>query len=222
MTAVPTVGVTIDPARPEAASARTHWDDVWSHRGVDEVSWFRPDPSTSLRLIDRAGAPDGSAVVDVGGGASTLPGLLVHRGMDVTVLDVSSVALDVARGALGDRAGAVRWVTADVTTWAPPRPFHVWHDRAVFHFLVDPADQDRYVEVASAAVRPGGAVVLGTFAPDGPTACSGLPVARHDAADLAARFAPAFGLETAEREVHRTPSGAEQTFTWVVLRRTDG
>ncbi|MFN8037709.1 MAG: class I SAM-dependent methyltransferase [Acidimicrobiales bacterium] len=203
-----------------ASAARVHWDEVWTARAIDEVSWFRAEPTTSLRMIDEAGVRAGAAVVDVGGGASTLPVELLDRGLDVTVLDISSAALDVARRALGDAAGAVQWVVDDVTTWTPTQQHDLWHDRAVFHFLVDPADQDRYVEVASAAVRPGGAVVLGTFAPDGPSACSGLPVARHDAADLARRFAPTFVLEAQEREVHRTPAGVEQAFTWVVLRRT--
>jgi len=202
-----------------AGAGSVHWDEVWSSRAVDEVSWFRAEPAASLRMIDEAGVRAGDAVVDVGGGASTLPAELLDRGIDVTVVDISSVALDVARRAMGDLAGAVRWVAEDVTTWAPSRQYDVWHDRAVFHFLVDPADQTRYVEVASAAVRPGGAVVLGTFAPDGPSACSGLPVVRHDAADLARRFAPAFVLEVQQQEVHRTPAGVEQAFTWVVLRR---
>ena len=196
-----------------------HWDEVWSHRAVDEVSWFRSDPAASLRLVDDAGLASGAAVVDVGGGASTLPGRLLDRGLDVTVLDVSSVALDVARRVLGERAEAVHWVVTDMTTWHPSRRYDLWHDRAVFHFLVDPIDQDRYVAVAADAVTPGGVLVLATFAPDGPTACSGLPVARHDADALAARFAPAFVLETTEREVHRTPSGGDQAFTWAVLRR---
>lgn len=196
-----------------------HWDEVWSHRAVDEVSWFRAEPATSVRLVDAAGLVTGSAVVDVGGGASTLPGRLLDRGLDVTVLDVSSVALDVARRVLGERAEAVHWVVADVTTWHPSRRYDLWHDRAVFHFLVEPTDQDRYVAAAADAVAPGGALVLATFAPDGPSTCSGLPVARYDADDLAARFAPAFVREASEREVHRTPAGGDQAFTWVVLRR---
>ncbi len=207
---------------PSRGAAPTHWDEVWSSRGAGEVSWFRAEPTTSLRLVDGLGLRTGDAVVDVGGGASTLPARLLDRGLDVTVLDLSGVALDAARRSLGVRAGEVHWVEADVTTWSPPRTFALWHDRAVFHFLVDPADQDRYVAAAAEAVGPGGALVLATFAPDGPSSCSGLPVARHDADDLAVCFSSAFALEVADREVHRTPAGGDQPFTWVVLRRHAG
>ena len=193
-----------------------HWDGVFTTKAPDDVSWFQAEPATSLRLL-RAYAPPPAAVVDVGAGAGVLPDRLLAGGWtDVTVLDVSAAALGIVGERLGER---VTYVVGDVTTWRPERRYGAWHDRAVLHFLTSPADVARYVGVAAAAVAPGGVAVVATFAPDGPESCSGLPVARYDAAALAAAFAPAFGLEHAEREEHGTPWGAVQVFTWVVLRR---
>ncbi|HEV2427105.1 MAG TPA: methyltransferase domain-containing protein, partial [Acidimicrobiales bacterium] len=136
---------------------------------------------------------------------------------DVTVLDLSATAVDAVRARLGARAS---YVVADVREWEPARPYDLWHDRAMFHFLNDPADRDAYARAARAAVRPGGWLVLGVFAPDGPESCSGLAVARHDAGELAARFADGFAPRATEREGHVTPGGATQWFTWLTMQRT--
>lgn len=199
---------TRDPAK--------HWDDVYRRTPSEQTSWFQRRPDVSLRLL--AGTP--GSVVDVGAGMSHLADHLLRGGRtDVTLVDVSSEALDAVRERLGPDTPGVAFVTADIVGWEPGRTFDCWHDRAVFHFLTDPAAQATYVETAARLVAPGGVVVLGTFAPDGPTQCSGLPTARHAPDDLAALFSPDFTLEHAEREVHRTPRDAEQVFTWVVLRR---
>lgn len=196
-------------------STSEHWNAVYGTKSAHEVSWFQADPATPLRLL-AAHAPVPASVVDVGTGASLLADRLMDGGWrDVTVLDVSEEALAVVRGRLGGRVTAV---VADVLRWSPERTFDAWHDRAVFHFLVDPADRDRYVAVAQAAVARDGVLVVGTFAADGPEQCSGLPTARYDAEELAALFR-GFVLEHAEREEHVTPWGATQPFTWVVLRR---
>ena len=200
---------------------RNHWDGVYASRSAEQVSWFQSRPSTSLRLIARAAAPAaGVAVVDIGAGASTLAGALLDAGYDdVTLLDISAEALDAVVRQLADRAGEVTRVEADLLTWEPGRAFDVWHDRAVFHFLRSTADIATYVDLASRALRPGGALVLGTFAEDGPTSCSGLSTTRYSSEQLAAVFAPAFALEHTEREQHQTPQGTTQLFTWVLLRR---
>lgn len=139
------------------------------------------------------------------------------------MLDVSAAALEQVAGRvaaqLPDSRGALSVVVADLLEWIPGRSYDLWHDRAVFHFLVEPADRSRYVATARRAVASGGALVLGTFAPDGPASCSGLPAARYDAAGLAAQFAPDFDLEHTEAEQHTTPAGRVQPFSWVVLRR---
>lgn len=196
-----------------------HWDDVYRTKSVTEVSWFQTEPVMSLRLIDDL-RPVPRTLIDVGAGASVLADRLVERGgVEVTVLDVSEEALGVVRDRLGARAADVRFLCADIRTWSPDRQCDAWHDRAVFHFLTDPADRDAYVSVVERAVAPHGVVVIGSFALDGPERCSGLPTARYDAAGLAEAFAGSFVLERSEREVHHTPGGADQAFTWAVLRR---
>ena len=198
-----------------------HWDEVYATRGVDQVSWFEPDPATSLRLVEAAAPERSAAIVDVGAGASSLVDRLLDAGyVDVTLLDVSSRALETVRTRLGDRATGVTFVADDVLDWVPERVFDVWHDRVAFHFLIDEVDRARYVERAAATVRPGGTLIVATFAADGPTNCSGLPVHRHEAADLARTFSPAFVLEAAEREEHVTPADLVQPFTWAVLHRS--
>jgi ubiquinone/menaquinone biosynthesis C-methylase UbiE len=202
-----------------SGSATDHWDAVYGTRATDEVSWYQRLPTTSQRLLTSVSSP-GGAVIDVGAGASTLADTLLGSGWtDVTVLDVSRTALAVVRDRLGERQRSVSFVVANVLSWQPERTFDAWHDRAVFHFLVRPDQREKYVATASRAVRPGGVLVLGTFAADGPTQCSGLPTARYDADALAAAFAPGFTLEHSEREEHVTPGGAVQPFTWAVLRR---
>ena len=201
-------------------TAAEHWDTVYGTKASDQLSWTQRQPATSLRLLTSALSSLG-AVIDVGGGTSMLADALLEVGCpDVTVLDVSSEALALVRDRLRERPGSVSFVVADVLSWQPERSYDAWHDRAVFHFLVRPDQQEQYVATASRAVRPGGVLVLGTFAADGPTQCSGLPTARYDADSLAAAFAPGFTVEHSEREEHLTPGGAVQPFTWVVLRRT--
>lgn len=199
-----------------------HWNDVYSDKAVDETSWYQPRAEASMRLLTEAvtlaTAGPGSAV-DVGAGTSTLADELLAAGWSpVTVLDVSATALEQTRARLGADAD-VRFVVADILEWQPDDTFDAWHDRAVFHFLTQPEDQARYVDSAARAVRPGGLLVIGTFGPGGPEQCSGLPVARHDVTSLEALFDSHFELLTSEVEVHLTPWGAEQQFTWASLRR---
>ncbi len=201
------------------AHRQEHWEQVWTGKSSDSMSWYQLEPSTSLRLVTGV-APPPSAVLDVGAGASTfVDRLLVGGYTDVSVLDVSAAALTQLIDRMGGDSAGVTLVRADLLDWEPSREFDVWHDRAVFHFLVEPEARQRYVEVANRALRPGGVLVLGTFAPDGPTTCSGLPVARWDEVGVAEQLRPGFRLEHSERELHVTPSGAAQPFTWTVLRR---
>ena len=205
------------PARIVGEMTAEHWDRVYGSKAADETSWFQADPATSLRLLSEH-APPPASVIDVGAGTSVLADRLLDGGWsDVTILDVSAEALAVVRERLGNR---VRTLVADLLTWTPTRTFDAWHDRAVFHFLTDPTDRDRYVSAAIAALSPGGVMVIGTFAPDGPEQCSGLPTARYDVGELADVFA-GFRLEHSEREEHVTPWATVQPFTWAVLRRAD-
>jgi SAM-dependent methyltransferase len=197
-----------------------HWDAVYGGTPVSGLSWHQDRAALSLRLLELA-EPAHGAVVDVGAGASHLvDGLLDTGWPDVTLLDVSHEALELVRARLGERAAVVSFVVADLLSWEPDRAYQVWHDRAVLHFLTAVEDRQRYAEVASRAVAPGGALVVGVFAADGPEQCSGLPTARYDAPALALALAPGFVLEHHEREEHVPPWGAAQPFTWAVLRRT--
>jgi SAM-dependent methyltransferase len=200
---------------------RSHWETVWTTKSPEAVSWFQDDPAPSLAMIAAAGLRRDAAIIDVGGGASVLVDRLLERGFHhVAVLDVSGAALQVAAERLGPLGDDVHWIEADVTAWSPvPDLFDLWHDRAVLHFLTDPAEQAAYVAVLKRALGPGGTVILATFAPDGPEKCSGLPVRRHDGASLSAMLGPDFRLVEEKQETHLTPGGSAQVFTWCRFMR---
>jgi SAM-dependent methyltransferase len=196
-----------------------HWEDVYSTKSSSEVSWYQRTPTTSIRLITTSIASTSDPVVDVGSGASLLIDRLLAYGLtDLTVLDISRHALDKVRHRLEGKASKVRFVHQDVLSWSPERRYYVWHDRAVFHFLTELEDKHRYVETMRCALRDDGTAVVGTFADDGPTHCSGLPVSPHSPADLDAVFSASFTPIDHLREEHVTPSGVVQPFTWAVLR----
>jgi hypothetical protein len=202
-----------------ADSTTSHWDDTYA-AGEITRSWYQQHPGMSLRMLDAAGIRADASVIDVGGGASPLAGALLERGFrDVTVLDISAAGMAYARQHLGARAGQVQWLVADVRTWAPGRRYRVWHDRAVFHFLIIAEERRQYLDVLESATEPGALAVFGCFAPDGPRQCSGLPVARYAAHDLAGELGRRWTLISQDREEHHTPAGAIQPFTWAALRR---
>ena len=201
-------------------SRKAHWEEVYRTTSSQSVSWFQPQAATSLRLIRSASEP-AAAVIDVGGGASMLvDGLLDAGYRDVTVLDLSGAALAVAQARLGARAESVHWLEGNILEVAlPEAAYDVWHDRAVFHFLTDPADRVAYVRQVLHAVRPGGHVIVASFAEDGPTQCSGLPVMRYRPDELHAQFGAPFALLHHEKETHLTPAGKAQEFVYCFCRR---
>ncbi len=201
-----------------AESRGDHWDATYRRGAPTELSWHQPEPTVPLELIEALAVARDGAVIDVGGGASSLVDRLLARGfLDVSVLDVSAAALALTRERLG-RAQGAQLVQADILSWQPAHCYHLWHDRAVFHFLVNVADRQRYIEVLTAAVCPGCHVIIGTFAPDGPERCSGLPVARYSADDIASLLVGSFEIVAVRREDHVTPAGTTQPFTWVAAR----
>ncbi|MDD1522199.1 MULTISPECIES: class I SAM-dependent methyltransferase [Bradyrhizobium] len=198
----------------------THWDHVYATKGEAEVSWYQDSPAISLAMIRAAGSDRDTAIIDIGGGASRLVDALLQDGYrDVAVLDLSANALEAAKKRIGQAASTVDWIVADATTWHPARTYDVWHDRAAFHFLTDPRDRAAYVERLRSTVKPGGHVIIATFAPDGPEKCSGLPVQRHDSASLAAELGPDFELVETRSETHHTPWGSSQAFQFSRFRR---
>jgi len=196
--------------------AKTHWDNVYATKAPDAVSWYRAHLETSLALIERAAEGKSACIIDIGGGESTLVDDLLLRGYrNLTVLDVSQVAVDVAKKRLGDTAQQVRWIVADVTE-APldQSAYDVWHDRAVFHFLTERNQREAYVRQVARAVRTGGHVIVSTFGPEGPAKCSGLDVVRYDADSLHSEFGPRFHLVETSTELHHTPFGTTQQFLY--------
>ena len=200
-------------------NAKQHWETVYQTKQADSVSWFQPHAEQSLDLIRRIAAGAPSQVIDVGGGASTLvDDLLAEPQFEVSVLDISAAALDVARKRLAQVSRTferVQWLVGDITlAKLPEQAYDIWHDRAVFHFLTDPAQRAAYVQQVRHAVRPGGHVILAAFGPDGPTQCSGLPVMRYAPEDLHGQFGGAFELVEHLSEAHKTPAGAIQQFVY--------
>jgi 2-polyprenyl-3-methyl-5-hydroxy-6-metoxy-1,4-benzoquinol methylase len=195
---------------------KSHWDKVYRTKAPDAVSWYRAHLERSLALIERA-APDlSAAIIDVGGGESTLVDDLLARGYrNLSVLDISPTAIDVARARVGEQGRQVTWLVADVTEATLPRQaYDIWHDRAVFHFLTAPDQRAAYVRQVARSVKLGGHVIVATFGPEGPTRCSGLDVVRYDAGLLHGEFGAHFRLIESATELHQTPFGTTQQFLY--------
>jgi ubiquinone/menaquinone biosynthesis C-methylase UbiE len=201
--------------------AKKHWESVYESKGATDVSWFQSHSTHSLSLIRRFAKRTEARIVDVGSGSSVLIDELLESGYTgILALDLAEKALDLTRRRLGDRAAQVQWVVADVTVVAlPVASVSIWHDRAVFHFMTAIDARDRYVETLRRALEPGGVAIIATFAPDGPTHCSGLEVARYSAEGICAVLGDGFELIASEREIHRTPGGGEQRFVYACCRK---
>jgi len=198
-------------------NTQAYWEAVYAAKGDRELSWTQPEPRLSLSLIGEV-CPTGR-VIDVGGGASVLASELLDLGYSVTVLDISRMALDRARNRLGARANKIHWMVADVTANPDLGSFDVWHDRAVFHFLIGLAERAAYTALLRRTVPVGGHAVIATFALDGPERCSGLETRRYDGKTLAAELGPPFELLKSVPEIHVTPGGGRQSFQYSLFRR---
>lgn len=205
---------------PAQADRKTHWEQVYATRQPHEVGWYQAYPDVSLRLIAATGVERQAPIIDVGGGASNLVDELLAEGYrDLTVLDISAAAIAAVKSRLGGKAESVTWVEGDVTRFSPPRQYAIWHDRAVFHFLTEAVDRRRYLEAVTAALPPGGHLVMATFAPDGPSQCSGLDVVRYSPESLVSELGNGFELVESFAATHLTPSLGEQSFTFCRFRR---
>jgi SAM-dependent methyltransferase len=192
---------------------QAHWQNIYATKAEKEVSWFQENPAPSLDLIAATGIARDADIIDIGGGASRLVDGLLDSGFHrITILDLSAKALDAAKQRLGPGADGIDWIAADVTLWEPSRHYDLWHDRAAFHFLTEPADREAYVARLKQAVRAGGHVIIATFAPDGPERCSGLPIVRYDPEALARTLGPGFELIESRLHDHVTPGGNVQHF----------
>lgn len=200
--------------------SQDHWERIYRTKDPTQVSWYQPEPRLSLDLIRRVAPDHDAAIIDVGGGASTLvDGLLDAGYRDVAVLDLAPSALAISQQRLGDRAGQVTWLAGSILDVPlPAATYAIWHDRAVFHFLTDRQSRARYVARTSHAVRPGGHVIVASFSPEGPPKCSGLDVARYSPEGMHAEFGEGFRLLDSVREDHHTPSGITQAFVYCLCR----
>ena len=199
---------------------KDHWERVYAEKSPAEASWYQREPTLSLSLIRKCKIARNGAIIDVGGGASVLVDRLVAEGFShIAVLDISANSLAFAKKRLGDKADDIEWFEGDITTFTSPHPFSLWHDRAVFHFLIEPEDRKKYVEVLNGTLRPGGCLILAAFAIGGPTKCSGLDVVQYDAKKLLRELGGGFGLIEEMTESHVPPAGNEQRFCYFRLKR---
>lgn len=195
---------------------KEHWETVYTTKSTTAVSWFQECATRSLQLINSCAPHTNAKIIDVGGGASTLVDDLINVGyFNITVLDISGVALNVARQRLGEKAEPVKWIEGDITQLSLPRcHYDIWHDRAVFHFLIDAKNRQAYVKQLTHALKPGGQLIISTFAETGPQQCSNLPVVRYSPEALQTEFGELFVLQEHTVETHITPSGSRQEFVY--------
>ena len=194
---------------------KKHWEEIYLDKSPLEVSWFQKEPTLSLQLIRNARLHCNSPIIDVGGGASELVDHLCNKGYtNLAVLDISTKALAYAQNRLGIKANGVAWYTEDVTQFAPPHRFALWHDRAVFHFLTEKADRGKYVDVLKRTLEPCGHLIIAAFAIGGPTKCSGLDVVQYDAKKITAALGDGFELVEEKSDIHITPASKAQQFEY--------
>ena len=200
---------------------KTHWENIYDTKRLEEVSWFQPKPTTSLALIEMLNLSEAAKIIDIGGGDSLLvDNLLAHGFKDISVLDISKKALQRAQHRLDDENSTkVTWIEADISNYLPNEIYDIWHDRAVFHFLTNPESVAHYVAISSAHIKKGGYLIVATFSEDGPHKCSGLTIQQYNEESLPAVFAENFETERVFKEIHITPTGNEQSFVFAVLRR---
>ncbi len=200
---------------------KTHWEGIYKTKGVRDVSWFAPHLSASLRFILSTGIKKSDPILDVGAGASTLVDDLLHEGYtDISLLDISAEALGIAKGRLGQKASQVHWIEEDVTNaHLPKNKYALWHDRAVFHFLTDAQDRQKYRQLLSDAIQHKGYAIIAVFSLDGPPKCSGLNVVRYSPETLARELGADFTLLQSSTENHRTPFETIQKFTYCQFQR---
>lgn len=201
--------------------AKDHWENVYSPKASHSVSWFQEHAERSMQFIRATGVPLEASLIDIGGGASTLVDDLLAKGFkNLSVLDISGEALNTARNRIGVQATLVQWIESDITTaHFETHAYDLWHDRAVFHFINTPEARVAYIQNVLRAVKPHGHIIIATFAEDGPTQCSGLPVTRYSAEELHAVLGSSFSLVKHEKDAHHTPSGAIQHFVYCYFQK---
>jgi 2-polyprenyl-3-methyl-5-hydroxy-6-metoxy-1,4-benzoquinol methylase len=201
-------------------SSKDHWENIYDNKSLSEVSWYQPLPETSINLVKEASSNLEASIIDIGGGDSFLAESLINEGYSsLTVLDISSKALERAKERLGNAAKSVDYIATDILNFNPSDTYEVWHDRAAFHFLTEKDDVDRYVKIATNSILPGGSLILGTFAENGPDKCSGIIINKYSIAELSEVFSADFDLINGFNQEHDTPFDTIQNFTFIHLKK---
>lgn len=199
---------------------KSHWETIYSTKQLNEVSWYQPTPETSLNFIKALDVPKSASIIDVGGGDSFLVDNLLDLGYtDITVLDISQKAIERAKKRLGERGKNVKWIEADVSKFNPTQTYDLWHDRAAFHFLTDEREIKNYIQSAEKGIKQSGKMIIGAFATDGPTKCSGIEVTQYSEDSLPERFNNQFKTIDCQKLSHRTPFDTIQSFVFCTFQK---
>jgi 2-polyprenyl-3-methyl-5-hydroxy-6-metoxy-1,4-benzoquinol methylase len=199
---------------------KQHWEQVYETKSFEQVSWFQDVPQTSIDFFKQASLPTDAHIIDAGGGESRFVDFLLQEGYtNITVLDISEKAIERKRTALGEQASTVKWIVSDIATFSPTEKYDFWHDRATFHFLTAGEEITRYVQTIKEAVNPNGYLLIGTFAKDGATKCSGLTITQYSEEELVGKFDSDFDKITCLPTEHATPFETIQRFVFCMFRK---
>lgn len=199
---------------------KKHWEIVYETKMPTEVSWTQEIPQTSLDYIDSFNLPKNASIIDVGGGDSNLVDFLLEKGYtNITVLDISSAALERAKLRLKEKASLVKWVVSDIMEFNPTEKYDVWHDRATFHFLTSEEEIKRYQTLVNNSGNK--YLVLSTFSPTGPIKCSGLEIKQYNETMLIELFRSHFNKLDCLCQKHQTPFSTTQDFVFCAFIKRD-
>jgi len=199
---------------------KKHWETIYQTKELKDVSWFQPTPETSLSFLKQFNIPTTAKIIDIGGGDSFLVDNLLDLGyQDITVLDISAMAIDKAKQRLGDRAGKVKWIVADAATFRPTEKYDFWHDRAAFHFLTQEQEIESYLDTVQKSIQPTGVLIIGTFSEQGPKKCSGIEIKQYSETTMTDRLTKFFEKIRCITVDHKTPSDKIQNFIFCSFRK---
>ena len=204
----------------ENFNRQDHWENIYQTKELKDVSWFQPNPETSLEFFKQFNVPKTAKVIDIGGGDSFLVDHLLNLGyQDISVLDISNAAIERAKNRLGERSKNVKWIVADASNFKPSEKYDFWHDRAAFHFLTEENEISSYLETAQQNINPKGVLVIGTFSEQGPKKCSGIEIKQYSEKTMADRLKLFFDKIKCITVDHKTPFDTIQNFVFCSFRR---
>lgn len=204
----------------EIFNRKDHWENIYQTKTPQQVSWYQTKPATSLAFIEQSNLPLSAKIIDVGGGDGFLVDYLLEEGYeDITVLDISAAAIEKAKLRLGEKAGAVKWIISDITSFKPTEQYDLWHDRAVFHFLITDEDIAVYRKLVAESIHANGNMIIGTFSEQGPKKCSGIDIRQYSSESLTEQFSEHFERTSTLTENHKTPFDTFQNFVFCTFKK---